>query len=52
MLFFVFLDGKLDDKRVLSLHKSKMLQKPILSDTVMLSFVYVNGCLMSKNTKR
>jgi hypothetical protein len=33
-LFFRFLDGKLDDKRVSSLHKSKILQKRILSDTV------------------
>jgi hypothetical protein len=32
-LFFRFLDGKLD-KRVSSLHKSKLLQKQILSDTV------------------
>jgi hypothetical protein len=42
----------MDEKRVSSLHKSRTLQKPILSDNVMLSFVYVNICLMSKNTKR
>jgi len=54
MLFLIFLDGKLDDKRVSSLHKSKTLQKPILSDTVVLSFVYilVNRCIMCKKNKR